>query len=73
MKSPFLALRPLDELLTLQVHEAVRDYPELLPALAPPGGPEGRRGSSLLSEVIPEVPGGEAEILSLLSWRGGVG
>lgn len=70
MKSSFPPPPAPEELRALRVHEAVRDYPELLPALAPPGGVLGARGSAPLSEVIPEVPGGEAGLLSLLSWRG---
>jgi hypothetical protein len=73
MKSPFPPPPAPDELRALRVHEAVRDYPELLPHLAPPGGVMGDLGANLLSEVISGVPGGETGILSLLSWRGGGG
>jgi hypothetical protein len=69
--SPFLPHPAPEDLRVLTVHEAVRDYPELLPVLAPPGEPMEVRGARLLSEVMPETPGGEARVLSLLSWRGG--
>jgi hypothetical protein len=70
MKPPLLPPPAPEDLRDLRIHEAVRDYPELLPLLAPPGDAMEERGASLLSEVMSEVPGGEAGVLSLLSWRG---
>jgi hypothetical protein len=70
VKSPFLPPPALEDLRSLRIHEAVRDYPELLPVLAPPQVSMERRGTRLLSEVIQEVPAVGARVLSLLSWRG---
>lgn len=70
MKSPLLTLPEAGDLRALRVHEAVRDYPELLPILAPPGKAMEVGGALVLSEMMPRVQGGEAAVLSLLSWRG---
>ena len=70
MISPFPSPPAPEEFRGLRVHEAVRDYPELLPHLMPYGDAAKDSGARLLSEVMAEVPGGEAGLLSLLSWRG---
>jgi hypothetical protein len=70
---PFPSPPALEELRGLRVHEAVRDYPELLPHLTPTGNAMEEGGVRLVSQVAPEVPGGEGELLLLLAWRAGRG
>lgn len=57
----------VEDLGALRVHEAVRDYPELLPVLRDLGVdlPEG--GCALLGDVTP--PGQRRELLAALAWR----
>jgi hypothetical protein len=73
VRHPFPPPPGADELRNLRVHEAVRDYPELLPMLMAPGGAADALGATPVSEVMSQVPGGEGELLARLSWRSGEG
>ena len=69
MRTPFLTALPSEALKGLEVHEVVRDYPELLVPLRKSGIGLQESGPLGLGEVLFDR-GGEAEALaSSLRWR----
>ena len=59
-----------EELRTSQIHELIRDFPELHPALLALGVKPRLQGGRRIADLIPEEGEWLADLEEALSWRG---
>ena len=59
-----------EELRRSQIHELIRDFPELHPALLALGIQPRLQGGRRIAELLPEEEGWLSDLEEALSWRG---
>jgi hypothetical protein len=71
MRNPFLPPPSMEEMEALEVHELIRDYPELLSLFRRFGVRVREAGTSLLPSDLKPGMGEEGGPFQTLAWRGG--